>query len=157
MWSKSLNLRALWRRVHLDGHLTLLKLLESGLALHDPILYGFHVHVDKDEAQVVLPIFLQGFLIWLSLFKVLLVWLARLLVLVLKVGDQLLNVVVTLLERDFHDVYDFVPYKLRRILTLEHSLRAEFALVNLWDFSKGNDHSGFLRRATEGCVILVDE
>ena len=59
------------------------------------------------------------------------VWLARLLVLVLKVGDQLLNVVVTLLERDFHDVYDFVPYKLRCILTLEHSLCTEFALVNL--------------------------
>ena len=97
----------------------MLKLLESGLALLDPLHDDFLVHVDKDETHVLLPVPLVVLLLLLALTQFLLDRLLQLRLLVREVGDQLLNLVVALLERDFHDVDDFVSLK-RRILTPKH-------------------------------------
>ena len=142
----------MWAHVYAIG---LLVLPERSLAPLHPLFYDFAMNVDKNEAQVFFVV--GGVFLLLVLVEFLLDWLLQIRILVLKVRDQLLDLVITLLERELHDIDDLVSSQSCGVLAPEHLLGAEFPLVNLCDFTEGNNHCRLLREATEGQVVLVDK
>lgn len=133
----------------------MLVLPERSLAPLHPLFYDFAMNVDKDEAQVLFII--SKVLLMLVLVEFLLDWLLLFRILVLEVRDQLLDLVIALLERELHDIDDLVSSQSCGVLAPEHLLRAEFPLINLCDFTEGDNHSRLLRGAAEGQFVLVDK
>jgi hypothetical protein len=87
------------------------------------------MYVNKNEAHVLLLILLV--LLMLVLIKLLLDWLLQLCIRIGKVGDQLLDPKVALLQTDLHDVDHLVTPQHRRSMASEHLLGAELALIHL--------------------------
>ena len=68
-----------------------------------------------------------------------------------------MNLVVVLLQRDFHHVDNLSAFQRLNILTPEHLLSTEFPLVDRLNLSDRDDYCRLLREAFECQIVLVDE
>lgn len=131
----------------------LLEALKSSLALLDPLFNYFVVQVNKNDSHI---IFSYSFSV-LALLLISSLWLNRWLLMLLEIGDLLLDFLFALLERNFHHVNSFIGFQGRGILALQHLISTELAFLDPWDLSKWDDPTGTLWVTSVSLVVLVDK